>query len=58
MDAWTGQRARVTARRGDMIIFPADIMHYTGDTSEGRMILSANMMLTLAPKEQDDGNTK
>lgn len=58
MDSWTGHRVKATARRGDMIVFPADLMHYTNDTSEGRMILSANMMLNLVPKEDYDANKR
>ena len=46
-DSYIGKKIQLDVREGDFIIFPSDILHYTTDTCEGRMILSGNLSMSL-----------
>ena len=35
-------RPRVVCKQGDLVIFPANLYHYTNDVSDGRIVLSGN----------------
>lgn len=44
----------VTVKKGEVLLFPSDLVHYTNDCSEGRIILSANFTVDRNYEVQND----
>ena len=55
-DSIIGRKIKVPVKTGDYLIFPSDLMHYTTDTCEGRMILSGNFAVSLDEEGEDEAS--
>lgn len=44
----------IEVRKGDFLIFPSNLMHYTNDCKEGRVILSANFSVNVSKLENQN----
>tara|TARA_E500000318_G_scaffold58853_1_gene54571 strand:- start:202 stop:831 length:630 start_codon:yes stop_codon:yes gene_type:complete len=45
----------IEVRKGDFLIFPSNLMHYTNDCEEGRVILSANFIVNITRLKNENG---
>ena len=49
-------KLKIPCKEGDMLIFPSDLVHYTNDTFDERIILSANVYAGYSPNVLNQGN--
>ena len=48
------QNYPIEVRKGDFLLFPSNLMHYTNDCQEGRVILSANFAINISKAEKEE----
>jgi len=49
-------KLKIPCKEGDMLIFPSNLVHYTNDTFDERIILSANVYAGYSPNVLNQGN--
>ena len=49
-------KMKIPCKEGDMLIFPSNLIHYTNDTFDKRIIMSANMYAGFCPNFMNYGN--
>ena len=49
-------KIKIPCKEGDMLIFPSDLVHYTNDTFDERIILSANVYAGYSPNVLNQGS--
>ena len=49
-------KMKIPCKEGDMLIFPSNLVHYTNDTFDERIILSANVYAGYSPNVLNQGN--
>ena len=51
-------KLKIPCKEGDMLIFPSNLVHYTNDTFDKRIVMSANMYAGFCPNFLNEGNPK
>ena len=51
-------KLKIPCKEGDMLIFPSNLIHYTNDTFDKRIVMSANMYAGFCPNFLNEGNPK
>ena len=51
-------KMKIPCKEGDMLIFPSNLIHYTNDTFDKRIVMSANMYAGFCPNFLNEGNPK
>ena len=49
-------KMKIPCKEGDMLIFPSNLIHYTNDTFDKRIVMSANMYAGFCPNFMNHGN--
>ena len=49
-------KMKIPCKEGDMLIFPSNLIHYTNDTFDKRIVMSANMYAGFCPNFLNSDN--
>ena len=56
--SFSQNKINIPCKDGDMLIFPSSLVHYTNDTSDKRIVMSANAYAGFGPNFLNHGNPK